>query len=138
MEVQLLKDPLIRPEDNVLESVLGEDYSLYKEFAGMLSEKKLILEWNYYNDGKSWLCKVLNKKKNIGWLSVWDTGFKMTIFFTEKTIGGMLDLDINSEIKKNATEIKHVGKLIPVLLLIKNKDVMADAIKLLDYKMALK
>ena len=138
MEIQLLKDPLVRPEDNVLESVLGEVYALYKEFTGMLSEKKLVLEWNYYNDGKSWLCKILNKKKNLGWLSVWDTGFKMTIFFTEKTIGGMLDLDINSEIKKNATEIKHVGKLIPVLLLIKNKEVMADAAILLNYKMALK
>lgn len=33
-------------------------------------------EWRYYNDGKSWLCKMLSKKKNLFWLSIWEGCFR--------------------------------------------------------------
>jgi hypothetical protein len=41
------------------------------------NENKLIIEWDYYKDGKSWLCKIINKKKTICWLSIKNTGIKM-------------------------------------------------------------
>ncbi|MCL2129303.1 MAG: DUF3788 domain-containing protein [Treponema sp.] len=138
MENQILKNPMIKPDNNVLEKVLEKNYHLYKEFIEKIIEKKLIPEWNYYNDGKSWLCKILNKKKNLCWLSVWNTEFKLTFYFTEKTMAGVNELEISEEIKKNAQEIKKVGKLIPIIVLIKTKKAMNDGIKLLEYKMILK
>jgi hypothetical protein len=137
MEIQILTDPMVKPESEVLENALGKNYLLYNEFVEKISAKNLFLEWNYYRDGKSWLCKILNKKKNLCWLSVWNTGFKLTFYFTEKTINGVYGLEINEEIKNIAKENKPIGKLIPILLLIKNKKVMSDAIKLLEYKMTL-
>ena len=85
MENLILTDPMVNPENDVLENALGKNYNRYKEFIDKINAQNLIVEWNYYNDGKSWLGKILNKKKNLCWLSVWNTGFKLTFYFTEKT-----------------------------------------------------
>ena len=138
MENQIFTDPMVKPNNKILEKTLGKNYKLYEEFETKINEKKLALEWNYYTDGKSWLCKILNKKKNICWLSVWNTGFKLTFYFTEKTIDGIYELDIENEIKVNAQEMKPVGKLRPVIFLIKNKKLMNNGLKMLEYKMQLK
>jgi hypothetical protein len=135
METLLLTDPMIKPDDSVLENVLGKKFENYKDFRSKITEIGFVLEWNYYKDQKGWLCKVLNKKKNVCWLSIWNTGFKLTFYFTEKTIEGIFELEINEKIKKTAKEMKPVGKLRPVIFLIENKKIMNDGIKLLKYKM---
>jgi len=131
-EVLLLTDPMTNP-NNVLEGILGKKYKTFKSFVSRINEINLVLEWNYYNDQKAWLCKVLNKKKNICWLSVWNTGFKLTFYFSEKTIDGVDELEIDNEIKKTAKEMKPVGKLRPLIFLVNNK-IINDSIKLLEYK----
>ena len=138
MENQILTDPVIKPDNNVLETALGKNFKLYADFLDKLSELHLVTEWNYYNDGKSWLCKLLNKKKNLAWLSVWNTGFKLTFYFTEKTITGIYELDIDNEIKTSARGGKTIGKLLPVIFPVKNKRALNDGLILLDYKKKLK
>jgi hypothetical protein len=138
MEHQILTDPMIKPDDNVIENALGKNYKLFMAFLDKINGLKLIPEWNYYNDGKSWLCKLLNKKKNMCWLSIWNTGFKLAFYFTEKTIGGVYELDIDNEIKNNAKEMKPVGKLCPIVFFVKNKKIMNDGLKILEYKIGLK
>jgi hypothetical protein len=135
MEHQVLTNPNVKPKNDILETALGKNYILYIEFVKRIGEINLILEWNYYNDGKSWLCKLLNKKKNMCWLSIWNTGFKLTFYFAGKIIGGIYELDIDNEIKKNVKEMKPVGKSYPVILLIRNKKIMNDGLKILKYKM---
>ena len=138
MENQILTDPLVKPENNVLETALGKNYKRLKEFIEKINEKNIILEWNYYNDGKSWLGKLLYKKKNLAWLSIWNTGFKLTFYFTEKTIAGIHKLEIDNEIKNMIKNNKPVGKLIPILFLISSKNKMNDGLNILEYKMNLK
>ena len=138
MERQILTDPMVTPEDAVLEDALGKNYSLFTEFARNINELNLVLEWNYYNDTKSWLGKVLHKKKNLCWISVWNTGFKMTFYFPERAIDGVFQLDIDNEIKNNARETKPVGKSHPVIMLIKNKKLIKNGLKILEYKKSLK
>ena len=138
MEKPILTDPMIKPENNVLESALGKNYQRFLEFENEIKTKNLFIEWHYYNDGKSWLGKILYKKKNLCWLSVWDTGFKLTFYFTEKTIAGVQELEIDDEIKDMAIKSKSIGKLMPVIILNKSKKIMNDGLKILDYKMQLK
>ena len=135
MEIQVLNDPNINPKNKILENVLGKNYQLYKEFLEKIESMNLVPEWNYYNDGKSWLCKILNKKKNLCWLSVWNVGFKLTFLFTEKTINGVYELETYDEIKRLAKENKTVGKLIPIIITIRNKKTLDYGLKLLEYKM---
>ena len=137
MENRILLDPLVHP-DNILESALGKKYALFENFRQKIAEQNLILEWHYYLDAKSWLGKVLYKKKNLCWLSVWNTGFKLTFYFPEKIIDRVYALDIDDEIIMAAKEIKSVGKSRPVMLLIRNKKIMNNAFKILDFKRNLK
>ena len=134
----ILADPLVEPNNDILEKSLGKKYNVYEDFVSKINEKGLVLEWNYYNDQKCWLCKVLLKKKNICWLSIWNVGFKLTFYFTEKTIDGVYELDINEKIKQSASGMKPVGKLRPLIISIENCKILKDSIKVLDYKMNLK
>ena len=134
MESKILTDPMVNPDDAVLKSALGKAYKIYQEFTAKINEQKLVLEWNYYKDEKSWLCKVLKKKKNMCWLSIWNTGFKLTFYFTEKTIEGVYKLDINNEIKESAKAMKPIGKLRPLIILMENNILMNDGLKILEYK----
>lgn len=138
MENIILKDPNIYPENNILELVLERNYENYQKFINKINEKNLLIEWNYYNDGKNWLCKILNKKKTICWLSIWNIGFKVTFYFTEKTINGIYELDINEKIKKMTTQINSVGKLLPMVITIDSEEKIKDVLKIVEYKINLK
>ena len=138
MENLLLLDPMVDPNNDILKEALGKRYKIYQKFIEKIYEQKLILEWNYYKDQKSWLCKILQKKKNICWISIWNTGFKLTFYFTEATLEGVYELAINTEIKKAAKAMKPVGKLRPLILLIENNEILDDGLKILEYKMKLK
>ena len=138
MENKILIDPLVKPDEKVLEKALGKKCNLFMDFVNKLNEQNLMIEWNYYNDGKSWLGKILYKKKNLCWVSIWSTGLKTTFYFTEKTINGVYELEIDNEIKNAVTNFKRIGKLIPIILLIGNKKRMTDSLKILEYKKALK
>jgi len=138
MENNILSDPLIKPTAAVLEKALGKNYKRFTELACKIEQLDLVLEWNYYNDGKSWLGKILNKKKNLCWLSVWDEGLKLAFFFTEKTISGVYEMDINAEIKNSTKEAKPIGKLIPVVFFVTNKEKLNNGLSLIEYKKSLK
>jgi len=138
MENKVLTDPKVKPNNNVLEKTLGKHYKKFTEFEEKINSLGFTLEWNYYNDEKSWLCKVLMKKKNYCWLSVWDSGFKLTFFFTNETIKGVYELGIEDKIMEIASGIKPVGKFLPVIFLVSSKKRIIDGIKILLYKVGLK
>ena len=138
MEEIILRDPAIYPDDAILEMVLDRNYESFQRFTKEVKEKNLLMEWNYYNDGKNWLCKILHKKKTVCWLSVWNIGFKITFYFTEKTIGGIYELDISEEIKKMIARINHVGKLLPMAIAVESEENFRAVLKILAYKLSLK
>jgi hypothetical protein len=140
-ETQLLRDAGITPTMDVLENITEKEiFSIYKKLYETItgSEFELNPEWNYYNDGKAWLCKVSYRKKTIFWLSVWDTGIKTSFYFTEKTSQGVLELTISDEIKERFTKAASIGKLIPLSMSILNDADLADLRKIIHYKKALK
>ena len=138
-EKPLLTEGAIYPTNEVLKNVLCDSYDVFEELTNKITNDfGLVLEWNYYKDQKSWLCKVLNKKKNIFWLSIWDKFFKATFFFTEKHLEGFAVLDISENIKENLCLSKPVGKLLPLLLSIDNKEQLNDLLKVITFKKSLK
>jgi hypothetical protein len=136
METQLLRDPLIYPEKEVLMAVLGNSYAVFDELTVILSSEKyrFDFQWNYYKDGKAWLCKVCYKKKTVFWLSVWDNFFKTSFFFTEKNVVGILALEIEEQIKEAFSNGKHIGKLIPLTLNVERKEQIKDILTVIGYK----
>lgn len=87
MEEQILKNSNVYPSNEVIkENLDNKDFDVYLEFLEKIKTFNLNIEWRFYNDGKVWLGKILSKKKNMGWLSIWNTGFKVSIFFSDRTL----------------------------------------------------
>ncbi len=141
METQLLRDPQIFPTEDVLKNALEPDaYEVFASFMNVITsaEYGLTYEWRYYNDGKSWLCKILHKKKTVMWLSVWNGFFKISFFFTEKHLEGIAALDIAENIKEDFCKAKPIGRLIPMLFNINNKKELSDVLTVAAFKKSLK
>jgi hypothetical protein len=141
METQLLRDPGVIPSTKVLKDALGN--GVHEVFESLMStvtgtEYGLTYEWNYYNDGKSWLCKVIHKKKTVFWLSVWEGFFKTSFFFTEKHLEGIAVLDIAESIKDDLCRSKPVGKLLPMIFNIHQEEQLKDLLKVAAFKKSLK
>ena len=140
METQLLREQENYPSKEVLNSVLGHVYEVWAELEMQVTqgELALTLDWNYYKDGKSWLCKVCQKKKTVFWLSVWEGCIKATFFFTEKHLEGIAELDIEEQIKEDFCRTKPVGKLLPMIISIDRQEQLADLLKIVQFKKSLK
>jgi hypothetical protein len=141
MEEILLRDSSMYPSKEVLETALGEDnYKVFNTFIEIITDSDLGLtpDWKYYDDGKSWLCKVCYKKKTVFWLSVWKMHFKLGFYFTEKNCSGVTELNIDKSIRKEFSQSKNIGKLIPLVIKMERIEQIEDVIKIIEYKKSLK
>jgi len=139
-ETILLRDKEIEPTDEVLENALGKElFTIYQEIVQIFTDEfSLVLHWRFYKDGKSWLCKVVYKKKTILWLSVWENYIQTAFYFTEKTRNGVLELGIDMNIKETFSAVKPVGKLMPLIIDIDHQKQIEDLKKVIKYKKGLK
>jgi len=133
MEKQLLREQEIFPSKEVLKNVLGEAYATFEELETLLTQDEFTLtfDWHYYNDAKSWLCKVSYKKKTVFWLSVWDRFFQTSFFFLERHLEGIAALEID----ENSFVIEKTwGKMIPLIFRIKSEKQIPDLLKMVEFK----
>jgi hypothetical protein len=135
-EVLLLREQEIFPSEAVLNNVLGQVYDVLAELETRItqSEFALTFDWNYYNDGKAWFCKVCHKKKTVFWLSVWEGFFKTAFYFTEKHLEGIAKLNISEQIKEDFCRMKPIGKLLPMVISIDRPEQLADVLKVAKFK----
>jgi hypothetical protein len=140
MEGPLLKDEHVYPTAEILQKVLGKSFEAFRELTDTILKPpyELDLVWNYYKDGKAWLCKVVFKKKTIFWLSVWDGFFKTGFYFTEKNGAGIKELEIDPKLLDEFIAAKPIGKLIPLSICMKNTGQLDDLFKLAKYKKGVK
>ncbi len=138
MSRPLLNDSSVVPSPDVLSGVLGGSYDAYIRFVGIMASTGAVAEWSYYNDGKSWLCKVCRGKKTLCWLSAWDGFFRVVFYFTAKTMPGVLALDIDPAIREGACECKPVGKLLPMVVDVHDESIVADLAMISEYKISCK
>ena len=138
METLALRDGDIFTTQEVLEAVLGSSYPAFEELNALLISMEIRPEWNYYRDGKAWLCKMMFKKKNMGWLHVYDGFFRVSFFFMERHLSAIADLNISDYIKEDFYEMKPVGKLLPMSIVVGDKEKLEDVLTVLRFKRSLK
>lgn len=138
MEKPLLNNPAELPTDAVLQSVLGSANEAYVELMRRLALMELEPMWNYYKDGGAWLCKVQFKKKTIFWLSIWENYFRIGFYFTEKTMSGIAELNIEPALVQQLAIAVPIGKLIPLGFSIQTTAQLDDLITVAAYKKTLK
>ena len=140
METMLLRDPEQIPTDKVIQEALGDSYPAFAELVqkAVSAPCGLNADWNYYKDGKAWLCKVSYRKKTVFWLSVWANFFKVAFYFTEKNSTGIENLDISHSLKEQFGKAKLIGRLIPLVIDLTREEQIQDVLTLIEYKKKLK
>ncbi len=112
MEEPCLVDEAEYPDDRVLGRYLGDATAAWDAFAAFLERRypDFCLEWRFYKDGKSWLCKVVKKSKTVCWVSVYRDRFRTTFYFPDRAENLIANSSIRTKYKEQFVNAKHYGK----------------------------
>ncbi|MDD1750521.1 MAG: DUF3788 domain-containing protein, partial [Methanothrix sp.] len=101
------------PTEEVVFSHIGKSSVIWKQLFQHIRKQHpdIAEEWRYYNDGKSWLMKAVRKSKTVFWLSVFEGGFRVTFYFTDKAEKLIDESPISASLKKSFSAGKHYGKI---------------------------
>jgi hypothetical protein len=137
MEPPVLTDKDQFPADEILFSHLGKKkplwISLY-EFIH-LEYPNFQEAWRYYNDGKSWLLKITNKKKTVFWCSIIKNGFRITFYFTNRAEQAINESGISSDLIEQFKSGKQYNKIRGLTINFKNKKDIQYAKSLIAIKL---
>jgi hypothetical protein len=123
MDKPILSDEKIYPDDKVLTQHLGKTKNVWDSFLEMLKDDYpfVSVEWRYYNDGKSWLCKAMKKTKTFCWISVWKQFFKVTFYFNAKAEETIKNSALDDKIKIPWLKNEANSRFRPITIEVKKK-----------------
>jgi hypothetical protein len=113
-EIKLvLSDKQIVPSDDLIYSLIGEKQFLWKTIVKHTTDsyKDVFGSWNYYNDGKQWLFKLVQKKKTIFWAGVLADCFRISFYFGDKAEPFIEGSRLPQKIKDDFKTSKRYGAL---------------------------
>ena len=112
MEQPCLIDDAEYPDDRVLSRYLDDAKDAWDALVTFLdsSYPGYSLEWRYYNDGKSWLCKVVKKSRTICWLGVYRGRFETTFYFPDRAETLIAGSSIRKTYKEQFVNARRFGK----------------------------
>ncbi len=90
----LLRNPGIFPADEELRIVFGKEvFRKYKELMNTLTDDQFGLkpEWNYYKDGKAWLCNSFIRRKPYFGFPFGRIPLKLFFILPKKRVQGFLN-----------------------------------------------
>lgn len=134
MDSIVLKDKDLAPTADVLRAALKESFPAYEKVETDLKESNVIIEWRYYNDGKMWLGKLLNKKKNLGWLYVHDGYFSVSCFFMEKHREAVSKANLPEQSQETFLQDQSEARLKPLNVTVHVIGQVADVHALINFK----
>lgn len=140
MEPIVLTDPNVQPTDELVFSIIGENSVYWEKLVEYLYEKHLNVteEWRFYNDGKSWLYKALQKKNTIYWIGVIKDTFRVTFWFGDKAEPMIEASSLTESIKNEFRTAKHYGKIRAISIEMRSPEDFENVVKLIDLKVKLK
>jgi hypothetical protein len=133
-----LKDENIYPDETVLRSVIDKAYDVYARLLEYFDRNEMVHEWRYYDDGKAWLCKVQNKNRTVVWMSAWKGYLQAVIYFPEKYLDKLYELDLTEEAKQKIRSTINIGKSKPCIFEIRDDTIFNDFSKVVNFKIACK
>lgn len=113
MEPLVLTDKSVTPSDEQVFSIIGENRIHWQKLMSGIAEyfPEAKGEWNYYNDGKSWLFKMIRKKKTLFWIGVLSDTFRVTFYFGDKAEPLINESNLTADLKEEFRNGKHYGKI---------------------------
>jgi hypothetical protein len=140
MDQPILGDKNQFPTDEIIFSYIGKSKPLWISLFEFIHTQHpdISEEWRYYNDGKSWLMKVMRKKKTIFWLSVIQDAFRVTFYFPQRAEEPIFGSMISDELKDQFKNGKWYNKIRGLTVTFKTPEDVEYAKTLTGIKLSLK
>ncbi|MBL7965880.1 MAG: DUF3788 family protein [Prolixibacteraceae bacterium] len=140
MEPIVLTDPNVQPTDELVFSIIGENSVYWENLIEHLYEKHLNIteEWRFYNDGKSWLYRALQKKETLYWIGVIKDTFRISFWFGDKVEPIIEASSLPEKIKEEFRNAKRYGKIRAVSIEMRSNEDLQNVILLLELKVKMK
>jgi len=138
-EKMVLSDKKIIPDDEYIFSILGEKKVLWQAILKESLEKyEATGTWNYYNDGKQWLFKMVRKKKTIFWSGIHTDTFRVTFYFPDRA-EALIDLsELPADVKEGFKTAKKYGAIRPVTITVNEHPDVENVLVLMEIKSKIK
>ena len=136
----ILTDKQIIPTDDYIFSIIGEKKTLWQNIMSYASEnyKDISGSWNYYNDGKQWLFKLVQKKKTIFWAAILKDTFRISFWFSDKAESMIYDSNLPQTIKDDFTKAKKYGSTRAVSIKLYDLTDVDNVLKMIVLKQKIK
>lgn len=133
----ILNDKLVKPNDDLIFSIIGDRQLLWKQTMSYLydNNKDVSEEWKYYNDGKSWFFRALKKKKTVFWIGILEDTFRISFWFAEKLEPIILQSNLPENFKSDYKNAKAFNKSRCIYVDMKDADDFENIKKLIDLKL---
>ncbi len=144
MEQEVLKDKFVEPTEDSVFSIIGDKSILWQKIMEYLHENHPDVSevWKYYNDGKSWLFRTLKKKTTIFWIKIFEGGFKVTFYFSDKFENLVLKSDLPESIKNDFRNTRKIamgkGAIRNITIEMFNNQDVENVIQLIELKLKIK
>ncbi len=140
MEPIVLTDPNVKPTDELVFSIIGENSVYWEQLVDYLYENHFDIteEWRFYNDGKSWLYRALRKKNTLYWIGVIKDTFRLSFYFGDKAEPIIEASLIPENIKEEFRKAKRYGKLRAISIEIRSAEDLQNVISLVELKIKIK
>jgi hypothetical protein len=140
IETPMLSDKEIIPDDDYIFSLIGARKVLWQNIMNHVKGNYMNAagEWNYYNDGKRWLFKMILKKKTIFWIGLFDDTFRVTFWFGDKAGPVINDSSLPENIKSEFMSAKKYGAIRAVSVIMNDSNDVDNVLKLIAIKNQMK
>lgn len=136
MNPLVLSDKSKYPTEDQIFLIIGENRAWWKKLMEIIHEKfpGATGQWNYYNDGKNWLFKMVLKKKTLFWIGIHPDTFRITFYFGEKAESLITNSDLTAEIKQQYLTGQRFGKIRSISFKVEDQSQVDEAIKITEIK----
>jgi hypothetical protein len=136
----VLSDRNKKPDEALILSVTGDKIRYWKDLVEYVQENYTGAsgDWNYYNDGKQWIFKMVWKKKTIFWIVLVKGSFRVTFYFGDKAEEHIFSADIPQKLKDDFRTGKRYGKIRAISLEINDLPDIEAVKKIADIKVRMK
>jgi hypothetical protein len=139
-DVLVLTDKLTLPTPELLSSILGEKSLWWDQIVNSVkaNHKDISEVWRYYNDGKQWLFRLMQKKKTVFWIGVLKDTFRVSFYLGDKAEPLIESSDLPDSIKNSFKSTKRYNNFRGITLKIKDEKDVENVLKLTAVKLKLK
>jgi hypothetical protein len=132
----LLTDKTVYPTDEIIFSNIGGKKIYWQQIMNYMAANYKDSEgvWNFYNDGKRWLYKMVYKKKTFFWAAVLDGTFRITFYFGAKAEPIIEESDLPQKMKDEFKTAKSYGLIRGISFLINDSEDVDNVLKLIAIK----